>query len=181
MTYRTKTYIAADFDNDSDAVEQLRKWNNSNYWGVSFHDAHELTQARDSSLPCSIKKSLRTRLSVSKTFVLIVGDKTNVLTKGGCQLCTSYNSWSKYCVRGCSVDYRSFIKFECDMAKKDYNDPFVSNYHIIVLYKSTIVDKNKCPESLRYIGIHKTMFYKDNDDYYWDHQSVKEAFDFISR
>ena len=78
MVYRTKTYIAADWDGDKNAVDQLYKWKNSNYWGLDFHDAHDLTQARDSSLNCSIKSSLATRLDVSKTFVLIVGNKTNV-------------------------------------------------------------------------------------------------------
>lgn len=48
----------------------------SNYWSLDFHDAHDLTQARDSSLNCSIKSSLATRLDVSKTFVLIVGNTT---------------------------------------------------------------------------------------------------------
>lgn len=71
MVYRTKTYIAADWDGDKNAVEQLYKWKKSNYWSLDFHDAHDLTQARDSSLNCSIKSSLATRLDVSKTFVLI--------------------------------------------------------------------------------------------------------------
>ena len=47
--------------------------------GLSFVDAHELTQARDTSLPCSIKRFLRERLDASKTFVLVVGDKTKDL------------------------------------------------------------------------------------------------------
>lgn len=34
--YRTRTYIAADFDNVKDAVDQLHKWNDSNYWSLSF-------------------------------------------------------------------------------------------------------------------------------------------------
>ena len=34
MVYRTKTYIAAEWDGDKDAVEQLKKWNDSNYWGT---------------------------------------------------------------------------------------------------------------------------------------------------
>jgi hypothetical protein len=38
MAYRTKTYIAADCTGDNDAVEQLHKWNNSQHWGLSFHD-----------------------------------------------------------------------------------------------------------------------------------------------
>lgn len=28
--YRTRTYIAGDWDNDKDAVDQLHKWNDSN-------------------------------------------------------------------------------------------------------------------------------------------------------
>ena len=51
--YRTKTYIAADWDHDKDAVERIYSWKNSEKWSLDFHDAHELTQARDSSLPCS--------------------------------------------------------------------------------------------------------------------------------
>lgn len=29
MTYRTKTYIAADWDGNKNAIDQLRKWNDS--------------------------------------------------------------------------------------------------------------------------------------------------------
>ena len=53
MVYRTRTYIAADWDGDRDAVDQLHKWNDSNYWGLSFTDAHDLQQSRDSSLPAA--------------------------------------------------------------------------------------------------------------------------------
>ena len=78
MTRRTKTYIAGDWTGDKDAVEQLHKWNDSKYWGLSFKDAHEITQSSDSSQNCSIKASLRTRLDISKTFVLIVGKTMSV-------------------------------------------------------------------------------------------------------
>ena len=46
-TYRTKTYIAGDWDHDKDAVDKLYQWNGSNYWSLSFTDAHDLTQAND--------------------------------------------------------------------------------------------------------------------------------------
>ena len=49
MYYRTRTYIAADWSGDYDAVEQLHKWNSSKYWSLSFTDAHDLMQARDNS------------------------------------------------------------------------------------------------------------------------------------
>ena len=169
-TYRTRTYIAGDWDNDKDAVDQLHTWNDSNYWSLSFTDAHDLTSSRDSSLNCTIKSSLKTRMDASKTFVLIVGNHTASVTAGGCQLCGSYNSYTKRCAKGYSVDCRSFIKFECDKAIE-------AGIKIIVLYKATQIDRSKCPDAIRYLGTHATMIYKWNDGkYYWDYQSVKDAF-----
>ena len=92
MAYRTMTYIAGDWTGDSDLIGNLQFWNESANWDLSYIDAHELTQARDTSLPCSIKKSLKERLDASKTFVLVVGDHTKDLTKGGCRYCQSYST-----------------------------------------------------------------------------------------
>ena len=41
--YRTRTYIAADWDGDIDAVNALHNWNNGKKWSLSFTDAHDLT------------------------------------------------------------------------------------------------------------------------------------------
>ena len=54
MKYRTKTYIAGDWTGDSDAVEELYKWNRSDYWGLSFQNAHDITQSNDKSRNCSM-------------------------------------------------------------------------------------------------------------------------------
>lgn len=168
MAYRTRTYIAGDWTGDHDAINQLYKWNDGD-WKLSFTDAHELTQARDSSLNCSIKRSLKERMDASKTFVLVVGEKTDTITSGGCQLCSSYNSWNSYCAKGYSVDYRSYIKYECDLAIK-------AEIKIVVLYNSTYVNKDNCPESIRKIGTHIPMIYKGKDNkYYWDYNAVKNA------
>lgn len=166
--YRTRTYIAADFDHDKDAVDQLHKWNDSKYWSLSFTDAHDLQTSSDSSLYCSIKSSLKYRMDGSKAFVLIVGEKTNTVSKGGCQLCGSYNSHTYSCARGYSVDYRSYIKFECDKAVE-------AGIKIIVLYKSTTIDRSKCPEAIRYKGTHAKMIYHKDGKYYWDYESVRDA------
>lgn len=169
MAYRTKTYIAADWDHDKDAVDQIYKWKNGNGWSLDFHDAHELTQARDSSLPCSIKVSLKNRMDASKTFVLIVGDHTDTVTKGACHLCGSYNNRIGYCVKGRSIDNRSYIKYECDKAIE-------AGIKIVVLYNDTHVDKNKCPSAVRNTGTHVAMVYKGVDGkYYWDYNAVKQA------
>lgn len=66
-------------------------------------------------MPCSIKRSLRERLDASKTFVLVVGNKTKDLTKGGCRYCVSYSPYGA-CHRFESVDHRSFIEYECEYA-----------------------------------------------------------------
>ena len=168
MTYRTRTYIAAEWDGDNDAVQQLHKWNNSNYFSLSFTDAHDLQQARDGSLNCSIKRSLAERLDASKTFVLIVGSNTKSVRSGSCQYCNSKNSWTGSCTRGNFVDNRSYIEYECEKAVRD-------GLKIVVLYNAATVDKSKCPEAVKYVGTHKAMCYNQNGQYYWDYQAVKSA------
>ena len=175
MAYRTRTYIAADWDTDEGAVSQLKKWNDSNYWSLSFTDAHDLTSARDGSLNCSIKSSLKSRLDASKRFVLIVGSNTDTVTAGSCIYCGSYNSYTKACAKGHSIDYRSYIKYECDEALKAYND---GNMKIIVLYNSCSVNKSRCPSALRNVGIHSPMGKVHSDGKcYYDYATVKKAFD----
>lgn len=41
MAYRTRTYIAADWTSDKNAIEQSEYWNNSEHIGLSFKDTHE--------------------------------------------------------------------------------------------------------------------------------------------
>lgn len=175
MNIRTETYIAGDWDHDKKAVDKLYEWKNNHEWTLTFPDAHELTQSKDTSLPCSIKSSLKKRLDVSNRFVLIVGEHTDTVTAGGCQLCGSYNSYAKSCVRGYSTDYRSYIAFECDNALKAYNN---KELKIIVLYNSCSVNRNKCPQALRYVGEHIAMGKRNNrGECVWDYDSVKAAFD----
>lgn len=168
MIYRTKTYIAADWTGDNDAVEQLHKWNDNKYLTLSFTDAHDLTQSSDSSLNCSIKSSLKKRMDVSKTFVLIVGASTAKLRSGSCSLCGSYNNWTGACARGYWVDKRSYIEYECDKAIE-------AGIKIVVLYNACTVDKDKCPSIMRNKGTHAAMCYRKDGKEYWNYSAVKEA------
>ena len=171
MAYRTKTYIAAEWDGDRDLVERLQQWNDSDYWGLHFLDAHELNESRDSSLNCTIKNSLANRLSHSKSFVLIVGENTKNAMSGACRYCNDYSSYTQSCLRGHRIDHRSYIEFECDYAARNIEK-------IIVLYNYTSVDRSKCPESLRYRGRHIPAIHKGGDGkYYWDYQAIKNALD----
>ena len=150
MAYRTKTYIAGDWDGDKDAIDQLYKWKESKYLSLDFVDAHDLHQARDTSLNCNIKKSLQ------------------ILRSGGCQLCSSYNSWTSACARGYRVDYRSYVEYECERAKSD-------GLAIVVLYNSTRVDRDKCPDCIKWFGKHVAMQHYKNGQCCWDYRAVKEA------
>lgn len=168
MAYRTKTYLAAEWDGDKDAIDQLHKWNDNKFWSLTFTDAHDLTQARDSSLNCSIKSSLATRLDSSKTFVLIVGSNTKTVRNGSCQYCDKYNSDTKKCDSGMSVDYRSYIAYECEKAIRD-------ELKIVVLYNAASVNKDKCPDVIKNVGTHKAMCFMKEGSCYWDYQTVKDA------
>lgn len=167
---RTKTYIAADWEADKNAVEILKHWNESNHWGLSFSDAHELSQCRsDSTNNCNIKKNCSQNLEYSKFFVLIIGEHTKTLRSGYCMYCKSYND--------CSYTYKinkSFVDFECDYAIRN-------ELPIIVLYNSTYVDKKKCIDSVvNNAKCHAPMQKRNADGKLeWDYQSVKEAFDML--
>lgn len=170
--YRTKTYIAGDWTGDSDAIEKLYEWKNNKRLNLDFIDAHEYTQARDGSLNCSIKKSLRERLNISKKFVLVVGKNTKSLRNGSCQYCSNYvNSYyfGTYCKNAHSIDYRSYIEYECEMAIKD-------GMKIIILYNYANVDKGKCPECIKNYGKHINMYYYDSDGKcYWNYSEIRDA------
>ncbi len=171
MTYRTRTYIAGDWTGDKDAIEQLYKWKNSNYWSIDFTDAHALTQSYDTSLYCSIKSSLCERLNRSKTFILVVGDATTKVTKGNCVNCRNYVPsylGGPRCKNGNSLSMKSYIEYECDKAIRD-------GLKIIVLYNKTYVAKSLCPTQLKDIGIHVAMKKNVWGTISWDYESVRKA------
>lgn len=87
---RTKTYLAGDWTGDKDAIGKLHQWNESRFLNLHFVDVHDLTQSRDISLNCSIKSSIRKRMNISKTFVLVVGEHSKSLRRGSCSLCKSF-------------------------------------------------------------------------------------------
>ena len=180
MTNRTKTYLAGDWTGDKDLIDKLHEWNDSERLALNFTDVHSLTSSSDATLNCNIKKSLRQRMNISKTFVLIVGKDTKNLRSGSCALCAHYNKglWgiAPYCtVSQCNhIDYRSFVDYECDMALKDYQNGKLKN--IVVIYNGlSKVDKSRCPDSLRNIGTHIPSDCLENGVLFLDYQTIKNA------
>lgn len=174
MYYKTRTYIAGGWDESKEAIQKLYEWNNSDHWSLDFSDAHELTQSRDTSLPCTIKDSLSVRLRASKTFVLIVSEETADLRKGSCQYCRNYRHgyYGCYCESRQSLDYRSFIEYECEMAAKAY---WKGDMKIVVLYDGYYVKKNKCPEPLSYLGAHIPMKTIGAFGTCWNYHAIRDA------
>ncbi len=173
MYYRTRTYLAGDWDGDRNLIQQIMDWKKSGYLTLDFTDAHELKQARDGSLNCTIKNSLSDRLNRSKTFVLIVGEKTNSVTSGSCQHCTDYRTFYQNCSRGYSQDLRSYITYECEKAARDYKN---NEMKIVVIYNYMSIRRDKCPEAVRNIGNHIVGIRRDgNGNVKFDYQSIKNA------
>ena len=56
MSYRNKTYVAFDGDNDIHYYRLMCAWKQNDATLFSFFDAHDLNYARDTSLEESIKK-----------------------------------------------------------------------------------------------------------------------------
>lgn len=137
------TYIAADWDTDKSIVDTLLKWKDDPLIPISFNYVHELKQSRDTSLNCSIKKSLKERMDICHQFILIVGENTISCRAGSCQYCSNYNSLSRHCNKFYTASTESYIEYECRMALE-------KGLHIVVIYNSTTCDVKKCPEILRH-------------------------------
>jgi len=79
MSYRNKTYVAFDGDNDMWAYRIMQAWKENEHIDFDFYDAHDLNSARDTSTEESIKAQLRERMANAKQMVLLVGKNTKYL------------------------------------------------------------------------------------------------------
>lgn len=173
MYYRTRTYLAGDWDGDKNLIQQIYEWKRNGYLTLDFTDAHDLTQSRDGSLNCTIKKSLSVRMNASKTFVLVVGDKTDSVTSGSCSHCESYLSSYNWCLREYSINRCSYVKYECEKAARDALNGYMQ---IVVIYNYMTVCREKCPEAVRYLGTHIAGIHRDAyGNPKFDYQAIKNA------
>ena len=81
MAYRNKIFVSFDGDNDIRYYRLMKAWKQSDYSDFSFHDAHDLNVARDTSSEQTIKRRLRVRLLNSKIVVSLIGSQTRYLYK----------------------------------------------------------------------------------------------------
>lgn len=70
MSYRNKTYVAFASE-DIHNYRLMQAWRSSKHIEFDFIDAHDINQARDTSLPETIKTRLRERMNNAKQVVLL--------------------------------------------------------------------------------------------------------------
>lgn len=76
MAYRNKIYVAFDADNDIRYYRLMQAWKQNDNTNFNFYDAHDLTNIMPWSSEESIKVSLRERLSNTKVFIILIGERT---------------------------------------------------------------------------------------------------------
>lgn len=79
MSYRNKTYVIFDGDEDMWAYLLMRGWKANENIDFNFYDAHDLKPLTNSSGEYTVKKRLRERLGDTKQAIVLVGEKTKNL------------------------------------------------------------------------------------------------------
>jgi len=130
MPYRNKTFISGDWTGDQEAVKKLRKYNDSDHWGLSFRDVHNDFSSDGNA--ATIKKSISERLDNSKVMLAVVGDHTANLRSGSNSNVTGNSG-------------KSFVQYEHDGAVK-------RDIPIIAVYNGK-VDKSKCPDAIKDVAV----------------------------
>lgn len=76
MSYRDTTYIIFDGDKDRWAYARMRGWKALENIDFDFRDAHDLKRIRDTSLPDTVRRTLRQRFSTARQAIVLIGDET---------------------------------------------------------------------------------------------------------
>jgi hypothetical protein len=79
LSYRNKTYVIFDGDEDMWAYRYMRGWKANENVDFDFFDAHDLKPLTDRASEDTVKRRLRERLSNTKQALVLVGGKTKNL------------------------------------------------------------------------------------------------------
>lgn len=79
MSYRNKTYVIFDGDNDIWAYGYMKGWSKSENVDFNFFDAHDLNVITDASGEENTKRKLRARMENTKQAVVLIGESTKNL------------------------------------------------------------------------------------------------------
>ena len=146
-----KMYITADWEEDQSVVTQIERWNQKQGGTYLILKDVDLLDEMEGEWSCFAKASLKQAIQECDIFLLVVGEETLSVKEGSCSLCENYRSFSGNCAHGRITDKRGFLEYQCALAKE-------LNKKIIVLYALDCVDKSKCPQVVREIGVHMAMY-----------------------
>jgi len=79
VSYKNKTYVIFDADEDMWAYGFMLGWKSKDHMDFDFHNAHDLNTITDRANEETVKRKLRTRLASAKQAVVLVGEKTKNL------------------------------------------------------------------------------------------------------
>jgi len=79
MSYRNKTYIVFDGDNDMWAYAYMKGWKQNEHIDFNFHDAHDLNVITDRASEDTVKRRLRDRFASAKQIIVLIGEHTQNL------------------------------------------------------------------------------------------------------
>ena len=81
MSYRNKTYVIFDGDNDIWAYGFMGGWRSAEHMNFDFYDAHDLSPLTDRASDDTVRSRLRERLGNTKQAIVLIGDHTRHLFK----------------------------------------------------------------------------------------------------
>jgi len=79
MSYRNKTYVIFDGENDMWAYGYMKGWKESMHIEFDFYDAHDIRPLTDRASEATVRARLRERLSNSKQAIVLIGESTRHL------------------------------------------------------------------------------------------------------
>ena len=150
MNKQMKMYIVADWEQDQSAVDQIEQWNQTQGKKYLISKDVDLLDDMEGEWSCFAKSSLKMAIQETDIFILVVGEETISVNEGACSFCENYRSFSGNCAHGRITDKRGFLEFQCAVAKEFQKK-------IIVIYNFGDVDKAKCPQVIREIGLHMVI------------------------
>jgi hypothetical protein len=79
MSYRNKTYVIFDGDNDMWAYAYMKGWKENDRIDFDFYDAHDIKPLTAFASEETVKSRLRERMANAKQVIVLVGENTKNL------------------------------------------------------------------------------------------------------
>jgi hypothetical protein len=79
MSYKNKTYVIFDGDNDMWAYAYMKGWKSNENIDFNFYDAHDIKTITDRASEETIKRTLRERFSSAKQVIVLIGEHSKNL------------------------------------------------------------------------------------------------------